>query len=181
MNGDLLPSADVLVSAIGRIAVFLWLLATALLVGWAALSGTRPDRIHRARTARRPASPSRQSVDELRRIVAGAATRGFYRSILAGRLRTCARDRLNLDLGLTDQEAFAAIRDGKTPWPPGTLDCALDDHLASSRSRHEPVGTGPHGDDFLSRAERLLDALETGRVDRDGNGGADAPHGGTAP
>lgn len=152
--GDASPMGALFAGAAHLILAF-WLIAMAAKAAVSALSRPGHDR-----PAWKRAAPSRQTTDSLRRICLGSRNRGFYRSIVAGRLRTLVRDRLSLELGLSDADAFKALRDGRTRWQPSLLSCALDDHLLAKKRGRAKSGAETAESDFLERVERLLDALE---------------------
>jgi len=144
----------------------LWAAARLVVAAWAVAAGLSAA----LRTVRRPAArrsnerlavPGRGGREQLGRIIAGAASRGFYRSLLAERLRASARDELAIERGLSDEEALVELRRGAPLADPATMACLFEDHLAvhprAAGRRRKSDDTEP---DFLERAGRLLAVLE---------------------
>jgi hypothetical protein len=85
--------------------------------------------------ARGPAPPRRPGLAELAELCRGAGTRGYYRSLLAERLRALGRDALALREDLSDEEAYGRLRQGGGFLDSDSENLLFSDHFAAPRAR----------------------------------------------
>jgi hypothetical protein len=89
----------------------------------------------RPAAARGPAPPRRPGLVELDKLCRGAETRGYYRSLLAERLRALGRDALALREDLSEEEAFRRLRQGAGFLDGDSAELLFGDHFAAPRAR----------------------------------------------
>jgi hypothetical protein len=89
----------------------------------------------RPSAARGPAPPRRPGLAELAELCRGAGTRGYYRSLLAERLRALGRDALALREDLSDEEAYGRLRQGGGFLDSDSENLLFSDHFATPRAR----------------------------------------------
>lgn len=104
----------------------------------------------RARAAR----PDRS---ELERILYGSVGRGYYRSLVAERLRALARDALVLRSSLGEEEASKRLRFGASYVDEEGRELLFADHFARRKARAEAKADEQA---FPEAVDRLLDKLE---------------------
>lgn len=95
----------------------------------------------RPAAARGPALPRRPGLREFGAVCAGAVTRGYYRSLVAERLRALGRDALALGEELSEEEAYRRLRTGRGFLSEDASDLLLSDHFAARPGREGPGGS----------------------------------------
>ncbi len=85
----------------------------------------------------RLATASRPDRSELERILYGSVGRGYYRSLVAERLRASARDALVLRSGLGEEEAAKRLRFGSSYLDDEGRELLFADHFARPKARAE--------------------------------------------
>ncbi|TFG79417.1 MAG: hypothetical protein E4H20_12015 [Spirochaetales bacterium] len=155
MTRDAILAFFATIWALTRMVFAVTIVATAILAAFKA--GLKPKSV---RNASHIAVPSAQGAGRLTRIISSAATRGYYRNLLAERLRSLVRDQIALEEGIPDDEAYRRLRDGSAPLDDDEWDLLLSDHLLARprtrRARAEPL----FEPDFIARIERLVDGID---------------------
>lgn len=105
----------------------------------------------------RLATASRPDRSELERILYGSVGRGYYRSLVAERLRASARDALVLRSGLGEEEAAKRLRFGSSYLDDEGRELLFADHFARPKARAEAKAAEPA---FPETVDRFLDKLE---------------------
>lgn len=140
------------IGALVRIGAGLGVIVVAL----AAALGAWLDR-PKAPPPPRRAQPSRPDRSELERILYGSVGRGYYRSLVAERLRALARDALVLRSGLGEEEAAKRLRFGASYLDDEGRELLFADHFARPKARTEAKTPEPA---FPEAVDRFLDQLE---------------------
>ncbi len=109
----------------------------------------------RPAAARGPALPRRPGARELGAVCAGAMTRGYYRSLVAERLRALGRDALALNEDISEEEAYRRLRQGGYFLDGDSDELLFGDHFAAPRARG---ATKPWPWFRYTKAERRRDA-----------------------
>jgi hypothetical protein len=135
---------------------------------------------------RGPALPRRAGLAELSRLCAGAKTRGYYRSLVAERLRALGRDSLALREDLSDEEAYKRLRMGRDFLDGDSAELLFGDHFALPQARRPKKfrswfrNARPERDQdaytsfvppFLGRVKTYLRSLSDYMQDSGGNDG----------
>lgn len=90
----------------------------------------------------RRATASRPDRAELERILYGSVGRGYYRSLVAERLRALARDALVIRSGLGEEEAAKRLRFGASYLDDEGRELLFADHFARPKARSERNAPG---------------------------------------
>lgn len=140
------------IGALVRIGAGLGVIVIALAAALAAwLDRPKPPPPPRRATASRP------DRSELERILRGSVGRGYYRSLVAERLRALARDALVLRSGLGEEDAAKRLRFGASYLDDEGRELLFADHFGRPEARAEAKTAEPA---FPEAVDRFLDKLE---------------------